>query len=126
MKHLLFILTMIISLNSFAQDKIVKIPQSELDAFFLAVDTLEQQDSIKTLLIADLELQLDNFRTLNAKNESILLNKDQEIILLNDQIKLYEDRLKITDKWYNKRWFGVVVGVVSTSTAIYLAGQLGN
>ena len=117
---------MIISLNSFAQDKIVKIPQSELDAFFLAVDTLEQQDSIKTLLIADLELQLDNFRTLNAKNESILLNKDQEIILLNDQIKLYEDRLKITDKWYNKRWFGVVVGVVSTSTAIYLAGQLGN
>ena len=124
MKHLLFILTMIISLNSFAQDKIVKIPQSELDAFFLAVDTLEQQDSIKTLLIADLELQLDNFRTLNAKNESILLNKDQEIILLNDQIKLYEDRLKITDKWYNKRWFGIVVGVVSTSTVVYLAGQL--
>ena len=111
MKHLLFILTMIISLNCFAQDKIVKIPQSELDAFFLAVDTLEQQDSIKTLLITDLELQLDNFRTLNAKNESILLNKDQEIILLNDQIKLYEDRLKITDKWYNKRWFGVIVGV---------------
>mgnify|MGYP001471607805 FL=1 len=124
MKHLLFILTMIISLNSFAQDKIVKIPQSELDAFFLAVDTLEQQDSIKTLLIADLELQLDNFRTLNAKNESILLNKDQEIILLNDQIKLYEDRLKITDKWYNKRWFGIVIGVAGTSTAIYLAGQL--
>tara|TARA_R100000234_G_scaffold116337_1_gene93273 strand:- start:4936 stop:5316 length:381 start_codon:yes stop_codon:yes gene_type:complete len=126
MKHLLFILTMIISLNCFAQDKIVKIPQSELDAFFLAVDTLEQQDSIKTLLITDLELQLDNFRTLNAKNESILLNKDQEIILLNNQIKLYADRLKLTDKWYNKRWFGVVVGVVSTSTAIYLAGQLGN
>ena len=126
MKHLLFILATIISLNCFAQDKIVKIPQSELDAFFLAVDTLEQQDSIKTLLITDLELQLDNFRTLNAKNESILLNKDQEIILLNNQIKLYADRLKITDKWYNKRWFGVVVGVVGTSSAIYLAGQLGN
>ncbi len=126
MKNLLFILTTIISLNCFAQDKIVKIPQSELDAFFLAVDTLEQQDSIKTLLITDLELQLSNFKTLNTKNESILLNKDQEIILLNDQIKLYEDRLKITDRWYNKRWFGVVVGVVSTSTAIYLAGQIGN
>ena len=126
MKNLLFILATIISLNCFAQDKIVKIPQSELDAFFLAVDTLEQQDSIKTLLITDLELQLSNFKTLNTKNESILLNKDQEIILLNDQIKLYEDRLKITDRWYNKRWFGVVVGVVSTSTAIYLAGQIGN
>ena len=124
MRNLLFILAAIISFNCLAQDKIVKIPQSELDAFFLAVDTLEQQDSIKTLVIADLELQLDNFRTLNAKNESILLNKNQEIILLNDQIKLYEDRLKITDRWYNKRWFGVVVGVVGTSTAIYLAGQI--
>ena len=124
MKNLLFILATIISLNSFAQDKIVKIPQSELDAFFLAVDTLEQQDSIKTILIKDLELQLNNFRALNAKNESILLNQNEEIILLNDQIKLYSDRLKITDRWYNKRWFGIVIGVAGTSTAIYLAGQL--
>ena len=38
--------------------------------------------------------------------------------------KRYEDRLKITDAWYNKRWFGIVCGVVGTSTAIYLAGQL--
>tara|TARA_Y100001973_G_C5144802_1_gene304853 strand:+ start:572 stop:949 length:378 start_codon:yes stop_codon:yes gene_type:complete len=124
MKNLVFILSTIISLSSFAQDKIVKIPQSELDAFFLAVDTLEQQDSIKTLLIADLELQLTNFKTLNQKNELLLTNKQDEIVLLNDQIKLYEDRLKITDRWYNKRWFGVVVGVVGTSTAIYLAGQI--
>ena len=40
MKKILFILATIISVNCFAQDKIVKIPQSELDAFFLAVDTL--------------------------------------------------------------------------------------
>ncbi len=126
MKNLLFILATIISLNCFAQDKIVKIPQSELDAFLLAVDTLEQQDSIKTLLISDLELQLINYKTLDQNNKLSLMNKDSEIELLNDQIKLYEDRLKITDKWYNKRWFGVVVGVVGTSSAIYLAGQLGN
>jgi hypothetical protein len=44
--------------------------------------------------------------------------------LLNEQIELYEDRLKITDRWYNKRWFGIVVGVAGTSTAIYLAGQI--
>ena len=126
MKNLLFILATIISLNCFAQDKIVKIPQSELDAFFLAVDTLEQQDSIKTLLIADLELQIISLKDLNLKNDTIILNKNQEILLLNDQINLYHDRLKITDRWYNKRWFGIVVGVVGTSTAIYLAGQLSN
>ncbi len=124
MKKILLVFLTIFSLNCFGQDKLIKIPESELEQFFLAIDTLKQQDSIKTILIADLELQLNNFKTLNSKNESILLNKDQEIILLNDQIKLYEERLKITDRWYNKRWFGVVVGVVGTSTAIYLAGQI--
>ena len=122
MKKILFILATIISVNCFAQDKIVKIPQSELDAFFLAVDTLQYQDSIKTVLIADLELQLLNKTNLNFTNETIILNQNSEIKLLNDQIKLYADRLKITDKWYNKRWFGIVIGVAGTSTAIYLAG----
>ena len=126
MKKILFILATIISVNCFAQDKIVKIPQSELDAFFLAVDTLQYQDSIKTILIADLELQLLNKTNLNFTNETIILNQNYEIEMLNDQIKLYADRLKITDKWYNKRWFGIVIGVAGTSTAIYLAGQLGN
>ena len=124
MKNLLFILATIISLNCFAQDKIVKIPQSELDAFFLAVDTLEQQDSLKTILITDLELQIVNLNDLNRNCEEIILNQVGEISLLSDQIKLYEDRLKITDRWYNKRWFGIVIGVAGTSTAIYLAGQL--
>jgi|TARA_B100001778_G_C18499967_1_gene589195 hypothetical protein len=124
MKKILFILASVISLNCFAQDKIVKIPQSELDAFFLAVDTLQYQDSIKTVLIADLEKQLLFKTNLEFTNKTILLNQEYEIEMLNDQIKLYADRLKITDKWYNKRWFGIVIGVAGTSTAIYLAGQL--
>ena len=102
----------------------MKIPESELEQFFLAIDTLEQSDSLKTILIEDLEVQLSSYYFLNQKNESILLIKDEEIVLLSSQIKLYEDRLKITDAWYNKRWFGIVVGVVGTSTAIYLAGQI--
>ena len=130
MKKILYILGLILLISCAApkkccaQDKIVKIPESELEQFFLAIDTLEQSDSIKTILIQDLELQLANYHFLNEKNESILLVKDEEIVLLNNQINLYEDRLKIADAWYNKRWFGVVVGVVGTSTAIYLAGQI--
>jgi hypothetical protein len=124
MRNLLFLLATVISLNCFSQDRIVKIPQSELDAFFLALDTLEIQDSIKTVLIVDLELQITQLNDLNSKNDTLLLNKDEEIVLLNNQINLYSDRLKITDRWYNKRWVGVVMGVVGTSTAIYLAGQI--
>ena len=124
MKNLLLILTLLFTSLCFGQDKIVKIPQSELEGFFLAIDTLEQQDSLKTILLSDLELQINNLNILNLKNDTIILNKNHEIVLLNDQIKLYSDRLKITDRWYNKRWFGIVVGVVGTSTVVYLAGQL--
>ena len=124
MKKILLILLVSLGLQIQAQDKIVKIPQSELDAFFLAIDTLEVQDSLKTILITDLELQLLQKSNLNFMNESIIMNKDSEILMLNDQITLYSDRLKITDRWYNKRWFGVIVGVVSTSTVVYLAGQI--
>ena len=124
MKRFLIILLTLFTLNSYAQDKIVKIPQSELNGFFLAIDTLEQQDSLKTILITDLESQITEYKTLSLQNDTILSLRNHEIVLLNDQIKLYSDRLKIADRWYNKRWFGVVVGVVGTSTAIYLAGQI--
>jgi len=124
MKKLLFILLILFTFNSFSQDKIVKIPQSELDNFFLAIDTLEVQDSLKTILIVDLELQLLQKSHLNSVNESIIINKDLEMLLLNNQIKLYSDRLKITDRWYNKRWVGVVIGVAGTSTMVYLARQV--
>ena len=124
MKNIFFVLSLLFSLNVYSQEKIVSIPESELEEFFLAIDTLREQDSLKTVLIADLELQLLNKTKLNLSNETILLNQESEIKLLNDKINLYQDRLKITDAWYNKRWFGVVIGVVSTSTAIYLAGQI--
>lgn len=123
MKKLLFILFLIPSII-FAQTKYVKIPQEELDAVISAIDTLEQQDSLKTILIKDLEFQIIEYKTLSLQNDTLLKFRNDEIILLNDQINLYSDRLKITDKWYNKRWFGVVIGVVGTSTAIYLAGQI--
>ena len=124
MKNIFFVLSLLFTLNVYSQEKMVSIPESELEEFFLAIDTLREQDSLKTVLIADLELKLLNKTKLNLSNETILLNQESEIKLLNDKINLYQDRLKITDAWYNKRWFGVVIGVVSTSTAIYLAGQI--
>ena len=123
MKKILFILFLMPSII-FAQSKYVKIPQEELDNFIAAVDTLEYQDSLKSILIKDLELQIVEYKNLSLQNDTLLTLRNDEIVLLNDQIKLYSDRLKITDRWYNKRWFGVVVGVVGTSTAIYLAGQI--
>jgi hypothetical protein len=117
MKALFIIL--LFPLCLFAQDT-VNIPQSELDEFFLALDTLEQQDSIKTLLIEELESQIINYKTLANQDSTLSLYHKQEISLLNDQIILYDNRLKIVDKWYNKRWVGTMIGIIGTISIIHV------
>jgi hypothetical protein len=119
MKHILLSLLMIITFNCYSQE-VVEIPQDELEGFFLAIDTLKQQDSIKTILISDLELQLKNYKLLDKQNNLILDYKNEEVNLLKDQIKLYDDRLNQVDKWYKKPWVGVVGGVVGTLITIHV------
>ncbi len=119
MKNLILVLTLLITFNCYSQDTIV-IPQEELENFFLAIDTLKQQDSIKTILINDLELQIKNYNLLSQQDSLILNFKNQEILLLNEQIKLYNNRLNQVDKWYKKPWVGVVGGIAGTLITIHV------
>ena len=117
MKHILTTLMLCVSSLSFSQDTL-QIPALELEEFFLALDTLETQDSIKTVLIKQLEKQIEFHLELNDHNENLFMYKDQEIELLNDQITIYTDRLNQVDKWYKKPWVGVVGGFVGTIVLI--------
>ena len=120
MKILIFlILVFNINLKTFSQD-IVKIPQEELENFFLALDTLQYQDSIKTILIKDFESQIINYKILTKQDSLLLLFKKQETELLNQQINLHLDRLKIIDRWYHKPWVGFVGGISSTLLIIHI------
>ena len=87
---------------------------------FLAIDTLKEQDSIKTILIFDLESQVRNYEMLSKQDSLILNYRLQQVKLLNEQIKLYDNRLKQVDKWYNKPWVGVVGGVITTLITIHV------
>ena len=118
MKHILTTLMLCVSSLSFSQDTL-QIPALELEEFFLALDTLETQDSIKTVLIKQLEKQIEFHKELNDHNENLFMYKDQEIELLNDQIIIYTDRLNQVDKWYKKPWIGVVGGFVGTIVLIH-------
>ena len=119
MRIILIFLLVFITLKSYSQD-IVKIPQDELEEFFLAIDTLKEQDSIKTTLIIGLELQLKNYELLSNQDSLLLSYRNQEILLLKDQIKLYNNRLKQVDRWYNKPWVGVIGGVITTLITIHV------
>ena len=119
MKNIILIILTFISLNSYGQDTI-KIPQQELKSFFLAIDTLKQQDSIKSILIKDLEVQIKNYTLLTQQDSLIIRYKKQEIFLLKDQINLYDVRLKYVDKWYKKPWVGFVSGFVGALITIHI------
>ena len=119
MRVFIFLLfTFFINVEIFSQD-IVKIPQQELKEFFLALDTLEYQDSINIILIKDLESQILNYRLLSKQDSLLIEFQKQQHILLNQQIELHLDRLKTVDRWYHKPWVGFIGGVAATAILIH-------
>ena len=117
MRYLILIFFISLGTLTLGQDTI-QIPQDEIEEFFLALDTLETQDSIKTLLIDNLEREIYLYKLIGEQDSLLLLYKDEEIELLNHQIELYIDRLDRVDKWYNKPIVGAAGGFLGTIVLI--------
>ena len=113
MKHLLLTLLLGVSSICYSQDTL-RIPQAELEEFFLALDTLRTQDSIKTVLISDLEAEIILYNRLAQQDSLLLAYKNTEIQLLNERITIYNERLQQIDKWYNQPPIGAVGGFLGT------------
>ena len=113
MKHLLLTLILGISSICYSQDTL-QIPQVELEEFFLALDTLRTQDSIKTVLISNLEAEIILYSKLAQQDSLIVAYKNKEIELLNERIVLYDERLNQVDKWYNRPSVGIAAGFLGT------------
>jgi len=122
MKNLIFIIALLFSVNAYSQTSqdSISISKVELEEVFLAIDTLKEQDEVKTILINDLNIQLSNYRMLMLQDSTIINYKDVQILLLNDQIKLYDDRLKKVDKWYNKPWVGFIAGCATITLSSWI------
>ena len=113
MKQLLLALLLGVSSICYSQDTL-RIPQTELEEFFLALDTLRTQDSIKTVLISDLEAEIIVYSKLAQQDSLIIAYKNKEIELLYERIVLYDERLNQIDKWYNKPSIGLAGGFIGT------------
>ena len=119
MRIALSILIAMLSAGTFAQDTI-QVPQVDLDGIIEAMDTLVEQDSINNLIILSLETEVRLFETIIKQDSLVLAYKQEQIVLLESQIQLYDDRLNQVDKWYDKRPFGVVIGVLGTIGLIHV------
>lgn len=113
MKQLLLALLLGVSSICYSQDTL-RIPTEELEEFFLALDTLQTQDSVKTLLITDLEAEIILYSKLAQQDSLIIAYKNKEIELLRERVILYDERLNQVNKWYNKPIVGVTGGFLGT------------
>jgi len=113
MKQLLLALLLGVSSIYYSQDTL-RIPTEELEEFFLALDTLQTQDSVKTLLITDLEAEIILYSKLAQQDSLIIAYKNKEIELLRERVILYDERLNQVNKWYNKPIVGVTGGFLGT------------
>ena len=123
MKQLLLTLLLGVSSICYSQDTL-RIPAVELEEFFLALDTLHTQDSIKTVLISDLEAEIILYSKLAQQDSLIIAYKNKEIELLNEEIDLYIYRLDRVDKWYNRPWVGVTGGFIGTLMLVRVTGTI--
>ena len=114
MKNLLLILFLGLSNVFYAQQNTLHIPAEELEQFFLALDTLEIQDSAKAVLIEELERTIKLYKLLVEQESLVIMYKDEEIFLLNEQIQLHLDYIKSQDKWFNQPAVGAAAGILGT------------
>ena len=121
-KLVIFFSFILLSLTTFSQvtDDSTTISNQELEEVFKAIDTLVQQDSLKTVLINDLKTQVNLYNILTTQDSILLGYKDKQIGLLNETIVSYDDRLKKVDKWYNKPWVGFILGCATITTSSWI------
>lgn len=122
MDRLIYVLLIsLVSLTSLAQDTIC-IPQSEIDEIISVMDTLVEQDSINNVLIKQYEVLIGDYEDLAKQDSLILAFRDKEVYLYSEQIKLYEKKIKVIDKWYNRRPFGFILGIATSVVLIHTVG----
>jgi hypothetical protein len=106
MKYLVLLCSLFVGNLLHSQDTL-HIPAKELEGFFIALDSLRSQDSLKTTLI-------ETYEEIIHTDSLVLAEKDYEVEQLNLKLELYEERLSAVDKWYRTPWFGVGAGALGT------------
>jgi len=115
MKYLVLLISLCVATFVKGQDT-THIPTHELEAFFVALDDLRYQDSIKAEMIKVYE-------GLVTTDSLLLLRKDDEIESLNLKLDLYQERVDELDKWYRTPWFGTGMGILGTALIFRIAGE---
>jgi len=92
--------------------------EEEVQTLYQSIQELEQADSLNTLIIGNLESQIDDYIQI-IQNDSLVFNQYEHQLQLKDEI--IEE---VKPKWWEHKyiWFGL--GILFTSVSVSLAGNL--
>ena len=90
----------------------------EIIQLFHSIQELEHKDSLNTKVINNLELQIVDYKNINAQNELLIKDYKKQLELSQEMIKL------VKPKWYDNKYLWFFGGIIMTSGAVYLAGQI--
>ena len=68
--------------------------------------------------VQELEFNLEKAKTLNLEYEDLMKDYETQIKLKDDMIEL------VKPKWYDNKYLWFFGGIIITSGAVYLAGQI--
>ena len=109
MKRLITFILILVSVACYPQDTCFT--QSELIGIFSNVRKLEKADSLKTILITELEREIKLNESLHAKDSLSIMFRDQEIELLNRSVNLHKQLIQIVEpKWYDSKYIWFILG----------------
>ena len=94
----------------------------ELDSLF---QVYEQTDSINKIKISLLREQLNNYQTLHKQDSIHLMYLDENVMILNQRIKLYVDLTKeLEPKWFKKPAVHFLLGVATIVTSSWVVSNI--
>ena len=92
--------------------------ENEVIELFHSIQELEYKDSLNTNIISNLEFQIVDYKNINAQNELLIKDYKKQLELSQEMIKL------VKPKWYDNKYLWFFCGILMTSGAVYLAGQI--
>ena len=92
--------------------------EEEVIQLFHSIQELEHKDSLNTKVINNLELQIVDYKNINAQNELLIKDYKKQLELSQEMIKL------VKPKWYDNKYLWFFGGMIITSGSVYLAGQI--
>jgi hypothetical protein len=120
MKKLVIILTILCSgLVVLAQSDSTTFSNEQVLRISNKIKDLEQTDSLRSILVTELNHQIQELKDYQRRDSLLIDFKNQELVLREKEVELYMDLAKLNKpKWHENKyiWFGLGMASVITSS----------